>query len=181
VIGEPAGRAMDLIQGINACKRADAAFWRGIVTRIVCDLDEVADERAATSIADLRAEMWDKLEDRSPRAKREGALRAPCPVCHLQVGLYRGGWKLLHHNANGVRCPGSGTLTEEKRRAEEWRRLTAALEANPAYQAALRDAESESWDRPGIDGAEMIDAATERRRAWRASLRGGSAAREGGS
>jgi hypothetical protein len=123
VIGKPAGRAMDLIQGINVCKRTDAAFWRGIVTRIVWDLDEVADERAVTRIADLLAEMWDKLEDRSPRAKLEGALRATCPVCHQPVGLYRGGWKLLHHNADGVRCAGSGTLTEEKRRAEEKRRV----------------------------------------------------------
>jgi hypothetical protein len=57
--------------------------------------------------------------------------------------------------------------------------LTAKLSTNPEYQSALRDAESESWDGPGIGGAAMIDAATERRRAWRASLRGGSAAREG--
>jgi hypothetical protein len=43
--------------------------------------------------------------------------------------------------------------------------VAAALEANPEYQSALRDAESESWDGPGIDGAEMIAAAGERRRA----------------
>jgi transcriptional regulator with XRE-family HTH domain len=59
--------------------------------------------------------------------------------------------------------------------------ILARIEASPAYQAAVRDAESESFDGPGIDGAEMIDAATERRRQWRASLRGGSAAREGES
>jgi hypothetical protein len=57
--------------------------------------------------------------------------------------------------------------------------LEAKLDANPEYQSALRDAESESWDGPGIGAEAMIDAATERRRAWRASLRGGSAAREG--
>lgn len=43
--------------------------------------------------------------------------------------------------------------------------LAAQLRANPQYQEALRDAESESWDGPGIDGAAMIEAANERRRA----------------
>ena len=43
--------------------------------------------------------------------------------------------------------------------------ITAKLDANPAYQSALRDAESESWDGPGIGAAEIIAAAGERRRA----------------
>ena len=52
--------------------------------------------------------------------------------------------------------------------------LAAKLAANPDYQAALQDAEAESWDGPGTDGREMIDAATERRRQWRAGLRSGA-------
>jgi hypothetical protein len=43
--------------------------------------------------------------------------------------------------------------------------LAAKLNANPQYQSALRDAESESWGEPGIDGSAMIEAASERRRA----------------
>jgi hypothetical protein len=52
-------------------------------------------------------------------------------------------------------------------------RISAALEANPAYQSALRDAESDSFDGPGIDGAEMIRVAGERRRAAREGERDG--------
>lgn len=43
--------------------------------------------------------------------------------------------------------------------------FTAKLDANPGYQAALLDAESESWDGPGTDGSAMIEAADERRQA----------------
>ena len=43
--------------------------------------------------------------------------------------------------------------------------VAAKLSASPEYQAALLDAESESWDGPGIDGSAMIEAADERRRA----------------
>ena len=45
--------------------------------------------------------------------------------------------------------------------------LAAKLAVNPEYQAALLDAESESWDGPGIDGRVMIEAADERRRVAR--------------
>jgi hypothetical protein len=41
--------------------------------------------------------------------------------------------------------------------------VTARLHANPGYQAALADAETESWDGPGIDATAMIEAAGERR------------------
>lgn len=49
--------------------------------------------------------------------------------------------------------------------------VAAKLAVNPQYQSALRDAESESWDGPGVGGGAMIDAVTERRRQWRAGLR----------
>jgi hypothetical protein len=44
-------------------------------------------------------------------------------------------------------------------------RLTAKLNANPEYQSALLDSESDSWDEPGVEGSAMIEAANERRRA----------------
>jgi len=43
--------------------------------------------------------------------------------------------------------------------------ITAKLNANPQYQSALQDAESESWDEPGVEASAMIEAANERRRA----------------
>jgi len=43
--------------------------------------------------------------------------------------------------------------------------ITAKLNANPQYQSALQDAESESWDDPGVEASAMIEAANERRRA----------------
>lgn len=49
--------------------------------------------------------------------------------------------------------------------------LAAKLRANPQYQSALQDAESESWDEPGIDGTAMIEAANERRRAAQGQAR----------
>ena len=58
--------------------------------------------------------------------------------------------------------PASALAAAEKGEAE---RLAAQLSANPEYQSALRDAESESWDEPGTDVAAMIEAANERRRA----------------
>ncbi len=64
--------------------------------------------------------------------------------------------------------------------AEEWITAnpahSAATAAEPwhvhsAYQSALRDAESESWDGPGIDVRVMIKAAGERRRTARERTR----------
>jgi hypothetical protein len=49
--------------------------------------------------------------------------------------------------------------------------ITARLNVNPQYQSALLDAESESWDEPGIDGRAMIEAANERRRAAQGQAR----------
>jgi hypothetical protein len=49
--------------------------------------------------------------------------------------------------------------------------LTAKLNVNPEYQAALLDAESESWDEPGTDVRAMIEAANERRRAAQGQAR----------
>ncbi|GEM_PF-1941514 len=49
--------------------------------------------------------------------------------------------------------------------------ITAKLNVNPQYQAALRDAEAESWDEPGTDVRAMIEAADERRRAAQGQAR----------
>jgi len=43
--------------------------------------------------------------------------------------------------------------------------ITARLYSNPQYRSALQDAESESWEGPGVDVKAMIEAADERRRA----------------
>lgn len=45
--------------------------------------------------------------------------------------------------------------------------ITAKLNADPRYQAALREAETESLDQPGVSVEDMIEAANERRRAAR--------------
>ena len=43
--------------------------------------------------------------------------------------------------------------------------ITAGLYSNPQYRSALEDAESDSWDGPGVEVKAMIEAANERRRA----------------
>lgn len=43
--------------------------------------------------------------------------------------------------------------------------ITAKLNANPRYRAALAAADAESWDQPGVSAEEMIKAANERRQA----------------
>jgi hypothetical protein len=65
MISDEAARALGLISGIDLCKQADADFWRGMVARIVVDLDEVAAEREVIRIRELLAEMWRKLPDKA--------------------------------------------------------------------------------------------------------------------
>lgn len=43
--------------------------------------------------------------------------------------------------------------------------ITAKLNADPQYRAALREADAESLDQPGVSVEDMIEAANERRRA----------------
>ena len=65
MISDDAARALDLISGIDLCKQDDADFWRGMVTRIVVDLDEEPGaERMMVRVRELLAEMWRKLEDK---------------------------------------------------------------------------------------------------------------------
>lgn len=64
MISDEAARTLGLISGIDLCKQADADFWRGMVTRIVVDLDEVAAEREVIRIRELLAEMWRQLPDK---------------------------------------------------------------------------------------------------------------------
>jgi hypothetical protein len=49
--------------------------------------------------------------------------------------------------------------------------ITAKLHSNPQYRSALKDAEAESWDEPGVDAGAMIEAAHERRRAAQGQAR----------
>lgn len=69
MIGEQAGRALDLISGIETCKAVDPGFWQGVATRIVMDLDERGEQENVRVIADMLADVWNRLED-----KREAAL-----------------------------------------------------------------------------------------------------------
>jgi hypothetical protein len=65
VISDEAARALGLISGIDLCKQADADFWRGMVTRIVVDLDEEPGaEREMVRVRELLADMWRKLPDK---------------------------------------------------------------------------------------------------------------------
>lgn len=50
--------------------------------------------------------------------------------------------------------------------------VTAELNADPRYQAAIVDAETVSWDEPGVSVEEMIKAADERRRAAGEQVKG---------
>lgn len=45
--------------------------------------------------------------------------------------------------------------------------VTAELNANPRYRAALKDAEAASWDEPGVSVEEMIRAASQAARTAR--------------
>jgi hypothetical protein len=71
MISDEAARALGLISAIELCKQADAAFWQGMVTRIVMDLDEVAAEREIIQVRELLADMWKKLPEK-PGGDRSG-------------------------------------------------------------------------------------------------------------
>lgn len=61
MISKQAGRAMDLVKGIEVCCQADTEFWMGVVNRIIVDMDEGADERGLCFIVNLLSDMWRKL------------------------------------------------------------------------------------------------------------------------
>ena len=64
-VSDEAGKALTLIQGIDVCKQADADFWRGMVARIVYDLDdEPGAERMMVRVRELLGRMWDELPDK---------------------------------------------------------------------------------------------------------------------
>ncbi len=91
MISRQAGRALNLIQSIRLSKDADADFWRGLVTRIVIDLDEQAAERDVTRIADLLAVAYGRLEDKEVADVRE-----------VSPGLWTSGPSLVELDAYGT-------------------------------------------------------------------------------
>lgn len=61
-VSDEAGRALALIGDIGACGQADAGFWRGVVTRIVADLDEEPGAgRMMVRVCELLARMREVL------------------------------------------------------------------------------------------------------------------------
>lgn len=66
MIGEQAGRALSLLSGIVTSEEARSreGFWGGLVGRIVVDLDVAGNEDGARLVANLLAEMWDRLVPR---------------------------------------------------------------------------------------------------------------------
>lgn len=66
MISAQASRALELITGLEVCRQTDERFWMGLVTRIVADMDEGADERGLAFVADLLGDMWGKLPESKP-------------------------------------------------------------------------------------------------------------------
>lgn len=64
MIGAEAGRALDLIQGIEVCRETGPEFWKGIVTRIVYDLDETGAHKQVAVIRHLLWNMWIPLPEK---------------------------------------------------------------------------------------------------------------------
>lgn len=83
MISREAGRAVQLISGIELCKETAGLFWQQMAARIVMDLDAAgADVKPA---ADLLAQMWDDLPDR--QAEEPAATRlAKIARSHYLVG-----------------------------------------------------------------------------------------------
>jgi hypothetical protein len=63
MISDAAGRALQLISGIELCRETTPSFWQQMATRIVMDLDESGADHIPP-IADLLAQMWDTLPER---------------------------------------------------------------------------------------------------------------------
>jgi hypothetical protein len=72
-VSDDTARALGLILAIDLRKQADADFWRGMVTRIVVDLDEEPGAgRMTVRVRELLADMWRRLDDKPRPLKEEG-------------------------------------------------------------------------------------------------------------
>jgi hypothetical protein len=83
MIGEQTGRALTLISGIETCKQVDPGFWQSVATRIVMDLDERGEHDSVRMVADMLADVWNRLE-----GKRGVASLAPPPPGDPAVSAY---------------------------------------------------------------------------------------------
>ncbi len=61
MIGPQAGRAFEFMRGIEIWRETGEQFWRGMVVRIIMDLDMAGAHDRVEVIADLMAQMWDEL------------------------------------------------------------------------------------------------------------------------
>jgi hypothetical protein len=69
-VSDDTARSLDLISAIDLCKQADADFWRGMVSRIVADLDgEPGAGRMTVRVRELLADMWRRLEFKPGQAQ----------------------------------------------------------------------------------------------------------------
>lgn len=68
MISARAGQALSLLASLETCRQTDVDFWKGVVARIVYDMDEVADERGLCTIVDLLSDMWNKLPPKQEAA-----------------------------------------------------------------------------------------------------------------
>jgi hypothetical protein len=70
VISDEASRALKLIKGIEVVKQTSNEyqtsdeFWAGVVTWIILDIDEGADERQLIRVRETLQRVWDILEDK---------------------------------------------------------------------------------------------------------------------
>jgi hypothetical protein len=75
MISKSANRALELITGLEVCRQTDERFWMGLVTRIILDMDDGADERGLAFVADLLKDMWNKLPEAKPSDEAEPIMR----------------------------------------------------------------------------------------------------------
>lgn len=75
MITREAARALDIINGIELCKRPGEEMWRGVATRIVADLGqrgEPGDDRALRLIREMLFDLWNRLPDKDKGAEDAG-------------------------------------------------------------------------------------------------------------
>jgi hypothetical protein len=65
MISETAGQAMQIRSGIETCKNAMSSDWRGIIDRIVYDLDAAGDTLGVEVVKGILWESWTVLPDKS--------------------------------------------------------------------------------------------------------------------
>lgn len=65
MISTEAGRAIELLSGITACKEGgqDASLWHGIMARAITDLDAEGNHAGVVTLVGLLADLWNRIPD----------------------------------------------------------------------------------------------------------------------